>query len=225
MSAITQAVGLLGGTFDPIHQGHLSIAKHALAMLALDEVRLVPCHRPPHRQTPMLTSEQRVALLKLAVQNDQHLVVDVQELLREQASYTVATLEHVREEVGQQTSVVFIMGADAFAQLDTWYQWERIRELSHIAVMRRPDSALPTSKALVQWLDNADDTGVVHRQCAGGVMVLQQPELAVSATAIRDQLRRNGSDAQAASVLQYLPDPVRKYIEAEQLYADDKQSD
>ncbi|MGS2717205.1 nicotinate-nucleotide adenylyltransferase [Eionea flava] len=222
MSAVTRAIGLLGGTFDPVHQGHLSIARYALTMLGLDEVRLVPCHRPPHRQAPMLSSEQRTVLLERAVQNDTHLVVDTRELLRDQASYTVATLEQVRAEVGTETSLVFVMGADAFAQLDTWYQWERIRELSHIAVMRRPHSVLPTNNVLLQWLNKADDAVIVHHQCAGGLMVLQQPELAVSATAIRDQLRRNDGSEQAASVLQYLPDAVREYIETEALYADDK---
>lgn len=216
--SMARAIGLLGGTFDPVHQGHLSIANHALTMLGLDEVRLVPCHRPPHRGTPTLTSEQRATLLSLAVKDHKGLAVDTQELMREQASYTVDTLKHVREEVGDKTSVVFIMGADAFAHIDTWYQWQALRELAHIVVMQRPASEQPTHKTLVEWLHNPDDPTIVHRQGAGGFVVLQQPEISVSATDIRQQLLSGNCKSESSVALQYLPDAVRDYIDAQQLY-------
>ena len=211
---VSRVIGLLGGTFDPVHNGHLAIAFDALTLLSLDEVRLVPCHRPPHRNTPALSSSQRVDLLRLAVKDCDGLSVDTRELAREHASYTVTTLESVREEVGEQVSVVFIMGADAFAQLDTWYEWQRLRELAHIAVMARPNSAQPAHAELRQWLQHRDDGGIVHQQCSGSVIMLQQREWDISATKIRQGLFRGDVGA-----LAQMPKAVADYITAHQLYS------
>jgi nicotinate-nucleotide adenylyltransferase len=210
---VSRVIGLLGGTFDPVHNGHLAIAFDALTLLSLDEVRLVPCHRPPHRNAPALASSQRADLLQLAVQDCDGLSVDTRELAREQASYTVTTLKSVREEVGEQVSIVFIMGADAFAQLDTWYEWQRLRELAHIVVMARPNSAQPAHAELQQWLQHKDDGGIVHQQCSGSVIMLQQRELDISATKIRQGLFRGEVGA-----LAQMPKAVADYITAHQLY-------
>jgi len=210
---VSRVIGLLGGTFDPVHNGHLTIASNALTLLNLDEVRLVPCHRPPHRNTPALGSSQRVNLLQLAVKGCDGLSVDTRELTREQASYTVTTLESVRNEVGDQVSVVFIMGADAFAQLDTWHEWQRLRDLAHIIVMARPNSARPSHGELQRWLEQADEVGIVHRQRAGGVIMLQQGLVDISATNIREKLFQGEVD-----VLTKMPNAVADYIVAHQLY-------
>ena len=210
---VSRVVGLLGGTFDPIHNGHLAIASDALTLLNLDEVRLVPCHRPPHRGAPALASSQRVDLLQLAVQDCDDISVDTRELARDQASYTVTTLESVRQEVGDQVSIVFIMGADAFAQLDTWYEWQRLRELAHIVVMARPNSDQPTHADLQQWLQHADYSGKVHQQCAGSVIMLQQRVMDISATEIRQGIFRGET-----GILTQMPKAVADYIVAHQLY-------
>lgn len=226
---VSKAIGVLGGTFDPVHNGHIQIALDALDILGLDEVRLMPCHLPPHRDRPTLTSKQRVELLRLAVKDYPQLMVDTCELLREQASYTVTTLEHLRQELGEDISIVFIMGADAFAQLHTWYQWERLRDLAHIVVMARPNSPLPTHSVLQQWVEQATLVGgdeqsvknhsIFRQQSAGGVALLERHLMDVSATAIRAQLEQGLSPKTVESTLAgQLPRAVADYIQEQGLY-------
>jgi nicotinate-nucleotide adenylyltransferase len=228
--SVSKVIGVLGGTFDPVHNGHIQIALDALELLGLDEVRLMPCHRPPHRDCPRLTSEQRVELLRLAVKDHPRLNVDTRELLREQASYTVATLEDLRQELGKDVSVVFILGTDAFAQLATWYQWERLRDLAHIVVMARPNSPQPVHPLLQQWVEQATlavdanaqrDEGFAaniyaqfHQQPAGGFALLERHLMDVSATAIRKELE--GADY--AKTAMQLPSAVAAYIQERGLY-------
>jgi nicotinate-nucleotide adenylyltransferase len=223
-----KAIGMLGGTFDPVHNGHIQIALDALDTLALDEVRLMPCHRPPHRDCPTLSSEQRVALLHLAVKEHPQLSVDTRELLREQASYTVTTLEGLRQELGEDVSLVFILGMDAFAQLTTWYQWERLEHLAHILVMARPNSPGPRHRVLQRWVQQArvsfgasasvntsnESYAIFRQQSAGGFALLERHLIDVSATAIRGQLE---GEKQPKALAQ-LPSAVAAYIQEKGLY-------
>lgn len=229
-TVVSKTIGVLGGTFDPVHNGHIQIALDALEALGLDEVRLMPCHRPPHRDCPALTSEQRVELLRLAVKDHPQLSVDTRELLREQASYTVTTLESLRKELGANVSIVFIMGADAFAQLTTWYQWERLRDLAHIIVMARPNSFPPSHPVLQQWVEHAklaaseseqcgEDVSAntyahFHQQSAGGFALLERHLMDVSATTIREELE-GANDSKVAT---HLPRAVATYIQENGLY-------
>ena len=226
---VSRAVGILGGTFDPVHNGHIQIALDALELLGLDEVRLMPCHRPPHRGCPRLTSEQRVELLRLAVKEYPQLSVDTRELQREQASYTVTTLEDLRQELGENTSIVFILGADAFAQLATWHQWERLRDLAHIVVMARPNSSSPSHPVLQQWVEQAtvrlsattedrsfsiEGKAAFKQQSSGGFALLERHLMDVSATAIRAQLEGVCHSNEVAQ----LPSAVAAYIQERGLY-------
>jgi nicotinate-nucleotide adenylyltransferase len=225
---VSSVIGILGGTFDPVHNGHIQIALDALDILGLDEVRLMPCHRPPHRDCPRLTSEQRVELLRLAVKGHPQLSVDTRELQREQASYTVTTLEGLRQELGEDASIVFILGADAFVQLATWHQWERLRDLAHIVVMARPNSSQPSHPVLQQWVEQAtvkvntvaaegfsvEDNGVFKQQPSGGFALLERHLMDVSATAIRAQLE----GACPSNAVVQLPSAVAAYIQEQGLY-------
>jgi nicotinate-nucleotide adenylyltransferase len=218
--AVSKVIGILGGTFDPVHNGHIQIALDALDILGLDEVRLMPCHRPPHRDCPTLTSEQRVDLLRLAIKEHPQLSVDTRELLRERPSYTVTTLENLRQEMGEETSVVFILGADAFAQLTTWYQWKRLRDLAHIVVMARPNTPQPAHKVLQQWITQAalnvgiEDYAIFHQKPVGGFALLERHLIDISATAIRAQLE----GANQSSDVSQLPSAVAAYIHEQNLY-------
>ncbi|ODS23782.1 nicotinate (nicotinamide) nucleotide adenylyltransferase [Candidatus Endobugula sertula] len=182
------AIGIFGGTFDPVHNAHLQMALEAKSSLRLDEVRLVPCHRPPHRDSPTLSSEQRLELLYIAIRDLPGLVIDERELKRDHSSYTVDTLLSFREELGQEISLVLMVGLDAFIHLTQWYQWQRLRKLAHIAVMLRPGCPLPNNGILAEWLSMVDAQTIIHQQAAGGLLLLEQSLLPISATAIRQQL-------------------------------------
>lgn len=204
-------IGILGGTFDPVHNAHLQMAMEAKQTLGLDEVRLVPCHRPPHRETPTVSSQQRLHLLSLAVSTCDGLEVDDRELYRDKASYTVDTLLSLRDELGEQVSLVFMLGTDAFAHLKTWHQWSRLRELAHLVIIARPDNTEVSDVELKQWISEADDIDIIGQQAAGGLIMLKQSLLAVSATDIRQQLS-NGEEVGDLPLL------VANYIKEQGLY-------
>jgi nicotinate-nucleotide adenylyltransferase len=187
------------------------MAIEARECLGLDEVRLIPCHRPPHRDAPTVDSFQRLHLLSLAISGHEGLLVDDRELMRDTASYTVDTLISLRTELGADLSIVLMLGVDAFVHLTTWHQWQRLRELAHIAVIARPNSPAIIDEELKQWLSQADDHNIVHQQATGGVLMLTQSLLPISATTIRQQLK-NGEEVTD------LPSQVAKYISEQGFY-------
>ncbi|MEO0443941.1 MAG: nicotinate-nucleotide adenylyltransferase [Pseudomonadota bacterium] len=205
-----KAIGLLGGTFDPIHQGHLAIALAALSRLQLDQVRLLPCRLPPHRNRPQLSSDQRAQLIHLAAQPHAVLALDDRELKRQGPSYTVDTLRSLRQDLGQQVNLVWIMGMDAFVQLESWYQWQDLSRLAHLAVMQRPGyqgarlplAAEPLSpESLVEF----------HQKPFGKVLLMDQPQMDISATDIRQALAQG-------QLPKTLPASVLDYIVENRLY-------
>ena len=132
-------IGIYGGTFDPVHYGHLRTALEVQEALGLDELRLVPCQIPPHRGEPGARPEQRLALLQAALnQAPPGLCIDARELERPGPSYMVDTLASLRGEQGAERPLVLIVGLDAFLGLHRWRRWESLFELAHVAVMRRP---------------------------------------------------------------------------------------
>lgn len=205
-----RAIGFFGGTFDPIHCGHLQMALAAKKYLQLDEVHLLPCHQPPHRDAPRLSSQQRLLLLALAVKSSDGLLIDDRELKRDKLSWTVDTLKECRQEFGDELSITFLMGVDAYNDLQNWHEWQQLPKLAHIGVLQRPGYTLPREGILADWLAGSS-TAKIHTQPAGMVIALQQPQLPWSATAIREQLalgvRPRG-----------LPKSVLNYIVAHQLY-------
>ena len=136
---MTRRIGLLGGTFNPVHNGHLRSAVEVRERLALDELRLVPSARPPHRAAPEVTAEQRLAMVQLALAGSDELQVDARELQRSSPSWTVDTLASLRAELGPQAVVFFILGWDAFCGLPGWHRWQELLELAHLVVLQRPD--------------------------------------------------------------------------------------
>lgn len=144
---------IYGGTFDPIHHGHLRLALEIGDRLGVDRVTLVPCHIPPHRGATGASPEQRLRLLELAIAGERQLCVDDRELVRGGASYTADTLRQLRAEIGPDRPLVMVVGTDAFAGLDRWDSWQQIPELAHIVVVRRPGPQLdPEGRPAVCWL-------------------------------------------------------------------------
>jgi nicotinate-nucleotide adenylyltransferase len=217
MSAVPLApVGLFGGTFDPIHYGHLRPALEMREQLALSEVRFIPASRPPHRSEPCASPHQRLAMLRLALQGVAGMTIDERELRRDGPSFMADTLRSLRDEVGARP-LVLLLGLDAFLGLPSWHEWHSIIEMAHIAVATRPGwerAQLEANGELAQlWRVHGDDDHAVLRQNpAGRIVMTEVTPLAISATKIRAQLQ------QGRSPRFLLPEPVLDYIERNRLY-------
>jgi nicotinate-nucleotide adenylyltransferase len=207
---MTQAIGIMGGTFDPVHYGHLRTALDVAEHLSLDHVRMIPCAVPPHREQPVANAKQRLTLLELAVKHAEKLIVDDRELSRDGPSYTIDTLRSLREEFADKP-LYLLLGTDAFLGLSTWHQWEYITDYANIAVMQRPQETLAVPDEMQPWYQQhfkqkADDS------LSGQIVTLPVTQLAISATHIRDLLRQG----KAPQFL--LPDSVIQLIDMLGLY-------
>lgn len=210
-------IGIFGGTFDPVHFGHLRPALELKEQLGLESVHLVPCHIPPHRGEPHATAAQRRAMLELAIAGEPGLLLDGRELARPGPSYMVDTLRSLRAEFGATRPLCLIIGGDAFLGLPSWYHWQELIRLAHIVVAHRPGWVLDEASlngALRQLLQQHQllEASQLCAAPAGGVLLHSVTPLAISATGIRQQVAAGGS----ARYL--LPQPVWDYIRQHNLY-------
>lgn len=186
---------IYGGTFDPVHHGHLRLALEVSDRLGGVPVNLVPCHIPPHRGETGATAAQRLHLLELAISGEPCLRIDDRELRREGASYTADTLRQLRKELGGDTSLVMVVGTDSFAGFDRWKEWQQIPDLAHIIVVRRPGIALDPEGEPARLLAGRGVEGVeaLSGQASGLALELDPPRLDISATGIRERIGRGQS--------------------------------
>lgn len=212
-------IGLLGGTFDPVHVGHLRAALEIRDALDLAQVRLVPAHVPPHRPQPVASAAQRLAMLRRAVRGVAGLTVDDRELRRAGPSYTVDTLTDLRAQLGRRP-LCLLVGDDAFRGLTTWHRWPALFELAHLVVMQRPlmvgEPVQELPPALAQAVDGrrADSAQALAMSPAGLVWRQALPPLDISATRVRAALRTGRS----ARFL--VTDSCLRYIRRHHLYID-----
>ena len=212
-------IGILGGTFDPIHHGHVRLAEEVADALGFVQVRIIPARIPPHRATPSVTSAHRLEMVRLACSGNPRFQVDERECLRDGPSYTVDTLTELRAELGDEQPLCLLMGVDAYQALTTWSRWEQLFALSHIIIAQRPGfeldaGQLPTALArehLARRTRESVDLRVAPR---GRVLAMDIPPLEISATAIRAALR------EGRSARYLLPDAVLDYIDRNRLYKD-----
>ena len=183
---MNEPIVILGGTFDPVHIGHLRVALEAAEALSVP-VRLMPAHVPPHRSAPVASAAQRVAMLRVALAGQDRLQLDTRELDRSEPSYTVDTLRQMRTEYGAARSLILLLGADAFAGLPTWHNWRELLDLAHIAVMTRPghDTSLPANLETVVVARRASGVADLRATPSGKVLDLPVTPLEVSASAVR----------------------------------------
>lgn len=183
-------LAIFGGTFDPVHIGHLRAAWEASEALLDAEVRMVPAKIPPHRPQPVASASERAAMLRAALAGQDRLRCDLRELEREGPSYTVDTLESLRAEFGARRPLVLLIGADAFAGLSTWHRWRELFELAHICVLTRPAQipAMPAALAREVAARQARQVGDLLGQPAGKVLDMVVSALGISATRIRTLL-------------------------------------
>lgn len=206
--------GVFGGTFDPIHFGHLRLAEELGEQLSLQTIRLIPARVPPHRSDPTVGAEDRLRMVQLAAAGNARLTVDDREIRREGPSYTVDTLAELRTEFGVDRPLWLMLGADAFAALMTWSRWERLFDLAHIVVATRPGyvmdfATLPEPLGTQARARLAQHPGP---DAAGTVLTREISALDISASAIRRTL------AEGRSVRYLVPDSVLDYIENHRLY-------
>lgn len=211
---LTAPFVFMGGTFDPVHNGHLRTALEIQQWLDVPEVCLIPSKAPVHRDEPGCTSEQRLAMVELAVADEPSLAADAREVRSEKPSYSLLTLESLREELGPQRPICMVMGVDAYMTLASWHQWERFIDLCHILVVTRPGYALELEPALKAFTNRhaavaKDD---LQRLPAGKVLMHELTPLAISATQIRQLVQ------QGQSPRYLMPDSVWDYIQTNRLY-------
>ena len=207
------AIGILGGTFDPIHYGHLTPAHEAMMALDLEHIRLMPNHIPPHRPQPVASSEQRLAMVTLAAREFGRFQVDDRELRRQSPSFTIDTLRQLRHEL-PDTPVCFLIGMDSLLCLPTWHRWQELTDYAHLVVSVRPGWTPEYAGELQTFISHHRlvDNRQIHQQLAGGIIMLDNAPVAISASELRAQL------AQGVVSRRWLPEPVAEYIEQEQIY-------
>lgn len=206
-------LGLFGGTFDPVHNGHLRMALMLAQQLSFDRMSLLPCHQPSHRGEPGCSSEERMRMVELAVAECPVLSVDGRELRRQGPSYSVDTLAEIRTEVGTEVSLCWCIGMDSLANLDSWHRWRDILHYAHLVVVGRPGWQPPSTGELAQWLDQYRDTSdVLRRRSSGSVVIQEAALLDISATQIRREI------AMGQSPQYLLPETVWSYIKEKNLY-------
>ncbi|MBI2307982.1 MAG: nicotinate-nucleotide adenylyltransferase [Rhodocyclales bacterium] len=212
-------LGLFGGTFDPVHVGHLRLAEEAAEALGLQRVRWIPAGQPRHRQNPCVTAAHRLRMVELAIAGNPRFELDPAEAESGEASYTVPTLQRLRAELGERRPFVLLLGADAYAGLPSWHRWQELFALAHLAVAHRPGfavdvaalpGALQAEHAARCVPDN--DIGALAAAPAGRILNFPMTPLAVSATQLRGLL------AQGRSARYLLPQPVIDYIDLHHLY-------
>ncbi len=181
-------IGILGGTFAPIHNGHLRLALEAREQLGLDEVRLVPAGAPPLRAVPAVSSQRRLKWVQLAIAGEKQLVADDREVRRSGPSYTVDTLTELRAEHGD-LPLCLIVGQDAAQQLNKWHRWQNLVQLGHLVIVNRPGTALELPPMVAAMLQEAPDAGALREQPAGLFWRVTMPPMQISASDIRRRLK------------------------------------
>lgn len=214
------ALGIFGGSFDPVHYGHLRAATEVRRLLGLAELRLVPARDPPHRGLPTASAAHRQAMLELALAEFPDLALDTRELARAGKSYTITTLEELRSESGTRP-LVLVVGADNFVGLTTWHRWRELLDYAHLAVATRPGTRIEdavTGPLAALWANRQQGDRVqLETTPAGSIFSVPVTPHAISSTAIRTAIGLGKPGVEAIRGL--LPPAVLAYIELHQLYA------
>ncbi len=209
-------VGLYGGSFDPVHHGHVATAEELLARLPFREIRLLPAARSPLKQRS-LADHHRLAMLKLALAGHAGLGVDDRELRRPPPSYTIDTLQDIRGELGPSVPLAFIMGMDSFVALPRWKDWQQLTDHAHVVVVSRPGQHPALAPELAEWLEKhrIDGPESLESRPFGGVLLVETTPHDIASRAIRAAVHAG------EPTLDWLDPVVRDYIDTHHLYAGD----
>ncbi|NMP31024.1 nicotinate-nucleotide adenylyltransferase [Thalassotalea sp. M1531] len=203
-----------GGTFDPFHNGHLAVAKHVTTSLAIPNITLLPAHIPPHKATPKVSSEHRLAMLNSLASTEPFLSIDCRELNRETPSFTVDTLAEIKREL-PQSALNFVIGMDSLVNLHLWHKWQEILTLTNLIVCTRPGIELDAQYSnlnsnVTQYLVNH-----INLANSGQIYLLPPMNYDISSTLLKTQLANTGLDQITKS---HLPAAIAQYISETGLY-------
>lgn len=209
-------IGLLGGTFNPIHFGHLRMAQELADALHLDEVRFIPSANPPHKAMPEVSAKQRAEMVRIAIADNPQFKLDTRELERKGHSYTIDTLISLRGELGASVALCLIMGSDAFVHLNTWARWQELLNYCHIILVQRPNTPkqpkLADELAMLLEENYTESIADLSQQPAGFIHMQAITPLDISSTVIRTNLKTTHS------VRYLVTDKVLNYINLNSLY-------
>ncbi|MCT8250425.1 nicotinate-nucleotide adenylyltransferase [Proteus faecis] len=212
---INQAIALYGGTFDPIHYGHLRPVEALSGLIGLKEVIWLPNNIPPHRPQPEASSQQRLDMVRLALEPYSSFKVDTRELEKPTPSYTIETLRDFRLEIGDKQPLAFIIGQDSLLSINTWHQWDELLDVCHLLVCARPGYQTHFENTQMQtWLihHQTKQQEDIHCLPSGKIFLADTPLYNISATDIRAR-HKAGLDCH-----DLLPNAVENYIRQHQLY-------
>jgi len=205
-------IGILGGTFDPIHVGHLALGRAARDALRLDEVRLMPTGRSWQKEAAGADARQRLEMVRLAIAGEAGLVADPRETERSGATYTVDTLAEMRAELGAEVALVLLMGSDQLRNLATWHRYRELLDFAHIGCTQRERMSLEALPPEVEVLLSTHGRDALPDTAAGSIVFFGMPPVPVSATALRARLARGERPAEL------VPRAVLDYIDSNALY-------
>jgi nicotinate-nucleotide adenylyltransferase len=209
--SVAQLAAYLGGTFDPIHNGHLVTAEAVRRRLGVPVLHFLPAARPPHKRELAASARQRLRMVELAIRGNPGFALDDREFRRATPSYTIDTMLELRAELGDRP-ICLVLGMDSFLQLPGWHRWDELLDLCHFAVMQRPGWEWPDSAP--RWCADrrADDVSALTGQAGGRYLVIAVPRVDVSATTLRERIAA-GEDVGA-----WLPAAVWNFIKENELY-------
>jgi nicotinate-nucleotide adenylyltransferase len=220
MKAEFPLIGIFGGTFDPIHYGHLRVAEEIAEMVSLKEMRFVPAGIPRLRRAPIASHQHRAAMVRVAIRGNSRFILDEREIRRRSVSYSVESLREFKQELGECVILCFITGADAFMKLAEWHSWRELFGLCHFIIAARPGHALITNRETLprelkeecaqRWVSGADS---LKRASSGLIFIAPTTLLDISATIIRTRI------AAGKSIRYLIPDAALDYIAANHLYS------
>lgn len=213
MNKLHPPIGILGGTFDPIHQGHIHLALELLSELKFECIKFLPCYQPVHRSMPVTTPEDRVQMIKIAIKDQPQLSLDLREIERAGPSYMIDTLISLRNEL-PNTPLCLILGLDSFNHIDTWKCWKELLVYAHFIVVNRPSVQLTQNSDILKIFEQhqINDKRQLSLHVAGGILFVNIVPSPISATEIRHRIQAK------LPVAQLLPHGVAEYIHDHDLY-------
>lgn len=196
-------IGILGGTFDPIHLGHLHLADKICKKFDLQKIKIIPCYQSPTRSMPIASAIDRIAMIKLAIAKHPALELDDREIKPAKKSYTIETLQSLRQEL-PDVPLCLIIGTDAFSHLPEWREWKRITDFAHLIVVKRSNPKNPLPQ-----ISNLND---IHQHLGGSFLITDIHALEISSTMIRNLIK------QKKNVEKFVPKEISSYINEHRLY-------